>query len=163
MQHDDVQAADAHFALVMIDVDNFKAINDRFGHEAGDDVLRSLARMVQNHISDLHLVARFGGEEFVILLPATDLGEARLVADQIRTLIAARPFATDNGSIRVTASFGVVASSSGIEQRALMAAADAALYRAKAMGRNRVEIDIGPNVLLSGAHAPQPIVVAPAI
>ncbi len=133
---------DSVVSLLMIDVDHFKGINDTHGHLAGDDVLREVAALLQQAVRSVDVVARFGGEEFVVVLPETPLSGAIVFAERMREAIEARTFAGDAGSapLTVTASVGVaVFPAEGVESvEALFARADEALYRAKADGRNRV-------------------------
>ncbi|MES2759921.1 MAG: diguanylate cyclase [Pseudomonadota bacterium] len=126
-------------SMVMIDADHFKAINDRYGHPAGDAVLCQLAVALRATFRDVDVVARVGGEEFAVLLPSTDLAGAEAVANRLRTLVEASPVVVDGESIRYTVSAGVAAvddSLTGLD--GLMKRADQALYAAKAGGRNRV-------------------------
>jgi diguanylate cyclase (GGDEF)-like protein len=126
-------------AMLVLDLDHFKAINDRHGHEAGDEVLRSVARTLAACIRDVDTAARLGGEEFVVLLPETTLAAAVEVADRIRTAVAAAPVAWRTGLIPVTLSAGAAACPETVPlPEELMGVADRALYRAKHDGRNRV-------------------------
>jgi diguanylate cyclase (GGDEF)-like protein len=137
------------FACLMIDLDRFKAINDTYGHSAGDAVLMEAARRFerQKRISDV--LIRYGGEEFVALLPADEEG-ALALAERLRAVLAAAPvvFRPDGGQpieISVRASVGIAHWRRDMDDPAqLVAAADAALYRAKALGRNRVEVAAAP-------------------
>jgi diguanylate cyclase (GGDEF)-like protein len=122
-------------SLILLDVDLFKQYNDRFGHPAGDDVLRSLSRTLRESLRERDVVARYGGEEFVILLPATPTDEALSVAERLRSRIESVPWPLRE----VTASFGVATTVPEITAAAaLVEAADQALYQAKLAGRNRV-------------------------
>ena len=130
-------------AVALIDVDNFKVINDTHGHLAGDKALQALAGTIKIFLREYDLVGRFGGEEFALLLPQTSEPDARRVAERMRAHIAGVPIEVSGkaGSevIRVTVSIGVAAlSSSGSQLTELLATADAALYRAKHAGRNQV-------------------------
>jgi diguanylate cyclase (GGDEF)-like protein len=126
-------------ALIFADIDDFKQVNDRYGHQAGDDVLRAFARVLEHSVREIDLPARYGGEEFAVLLPQTDLGGAVDVAERIRSALAARPIETSPGSLlAVTASFGVACFPDEPTPAALFAAADDALYRAKRGGKNCV-------------------------
>jgi diguanylate cyclase (GGDEF)-like protein/PAS domain S-box-containing protein len=124
-------------SLILLDVDQFKAYNDSFGHPAGDDVLKRLADILREHARTHDLAARYGGEEFILLTPHTDLTGAEVVAERCRHAIERVQW-----SVRaVTASFGVASLGYGIETGAeLIACADHALYAAKAGGRNRVNV-----------------------
>ncbi|ARN19795.1 sensor domain-containing diguanylate cyclase [Piscinibacter gummiphilus] len=130
-------------ALLLVDIDHFKSVNDRFGHLAGDECLRLVAatlRQVAARASDL--VARYGGEEFALVLPGTAADQALEVAERVRSTVEALAFVQGGQRVPVTVSIGVMAavtpSASGVD--CLVAGADAALYRAKAAGRNRVEL-----------------------
>lgn len=127
-------------SMIMIDADHFKTVNDRFGHPAGDAVLRHLAAALGATFRDVDVVARVGGEEFAILLPSTDLADAVAVANRLRTLVETAVVVVDGESIRYTVSAGVAAmDDSLIGLDGLMKRADQALYAAKARGRNRVD------------------------
>jgi len=127
-------------AVVVADLDWFKGINDRHGHPAGDTVLREFAALLQETLRDVDLAGRWGGEEFVLILPGTDLAGGAQVAERIRTALASRiVLAVDGTPIPVTASFGVAATPPAKTASELFAAADAALYAAKGAGKNRVE------------------------
>lgn len=127
-------------AMIVCDLDHFKSVNDRFGHAAGDAVLRSVAARLSGGVRTPDLVTRFGGEEFIVLLPDADIAGATLIAERLRSAVAGTPVALPCGaSISVTASFGVstVLWDEGNVELALRRA-DAALYRAKRQGRNQV-------------------------
>ena len=131
------------FALVMVDLDHFKQLNDTHGHQAGDDALRMVAGVLRAHGRPGDLAARYGGEEFLMILPRPGRDEALADAEQLRRAIATAP--TD---VPVTASLGLAMyPADGHDQQAVLAAADAALYRAKAGGRNRVGDAGRPSVL----------------
>lgn len=126
-------------AILMLDIDHFKCINDEFGHAAGDEVLRSMAKSVMPCLRDYDLFARFGGEEFVVLLPATSLEEARLVAERLREAVAQTTAWFEGKAICCTLSVGLaVARGNHRDLDALLREADMALYAAKQSGRNRV-------------------------
>jgi two-component system cell cycle response regulator len=140
------QAADRGkpLTLLVLDIDYFKSINDSFGHDAGDDVLREFAVRVKKSIRGIDLACRYGGEEFVIVMPETDMAVAALVAERIRRRIAGEPFAIEQGSkaIDVTLSIGLAALNAAEDTGAIiLKRADQALYRAKRDGRNRVAAD----------------------
>jgi two-component system, cell cycle response regulator len=128
-------------AVLLLDIDHFKSINDSYGHDAGDEVLRDFASRIRALTRGIDVVARFGGEEVVVLMPDTPLEGAHAVAERIRQRIGATPFAIHRGTraITVTVSIGVAAR--GAEDAtadALLKRADLALYRAKGEGRDRV-------------------------
>jgi diguanylate cyclase (GGDEF)-like protein len=131
-------------SLVFLDIDHFKSVNDHLGHEAGDHVLQQLAARLRGIIRETDLLFRWGGEEFVVLLPHTPPAEAPALGERIRAAVAERPFAAGETErpVSVTVSVGV-AGESGVAggADALIARADAACYRAKAGGRNRVEAE----------------------
>jgi two-component system cell cycle response regulator len=128
-------------ALMMLDIDFFKAVNDTYGHDAGDDVLREFAVRIRKSIRGIDLACRYGGEEFAIVMPETDMHVAGMVAERLRRAVAAEPFAIDKGTrhIEVTISIGLAALERKGEPMAdVLKRADLALYRAKHDGRNRV-------------------------
>jgi len=128
------------FAVVFVELDQMKAVNDRHGHQAGDTVLIELARRLTENVREVDLVARWGGDEFTLLLPKTGLAGAVLLAEKIRAAIGTVAFTLDTGSVKLTISVGVSAyPEHGSSGKELLAAADAAMYRAKAGGRDRVE------------------------
>ena len=124
--------------LIMLDIDNFKAVNDTYGHQQGDIVLRRVARVLAENSREVDYPARYGGEELAVILPHTDLEGAYAIAERIRTSVEALriPRIDNQGMLKVTASLGVTSSSHG-EKNALIAEADAALYQAKRLGKNR--------------------------
>jgi len=127
--------------LILVDLDDFKQVNDRYGHLAGDDVLRAFADVLRDNVRAIDVPARYGGEEFAVLLPQTDADGSERVAERIRAAMEGRVVATFPGAlVTVTASFGVAAFPEAGTQEALFAAADEALYRAKAGGKNRVVV-----------------------
>jgi two-component system, cell cycle response regulator len=131
-------------AVMVLDIDYFKSINDSHGHDAGDDVLRDFALRVKRSIRGIDLACRVGGEEFVIVMPETDMAVAAMVAERLRRRIAAEPFPISQGSQRlpVTLSIGIAALRGQDDNAAaLIKRADQALYRAKRDGRNRVVPD----------------------
>ncbi|HWH44794.1 MAG TPA: diguanylate cyclase [Thermoleophilaceae bacterium] len=128
--------------LVMMDIDDFKQVNDTYGHQQGDVVLREIALILRQYSRDIDEPARYGGEEMALVLPQTDLDGTELAASRIRHAIEALeiPRVDGKGAISVTASFGVAAiPGTASDKSSLIAAADAALYRAKRAGKNRVE------------------------
>lgn len=128
------------FAVMFVELDQMKAVNDGHGHQAGDTVLIELARRLTEAVREVDLVARWGGDEFTLLLPKTALPGALLLAEKIRAAVSNAPFVIDTGALDITISVGVAAyPEHGAAGKDLVAAADAAMYRAKAGGRNRVE------------------------
>ena len=126
-------------ALILADLDNFKQVNDRFGHQAGDEVLRSFADILRETVRDIDVAARYGGEEFAILLPQTDIGGAEALAERLREAVESRAMAeVADGPVTVTSSFGVASFPEASTGLGLFAAADEALYRAKRAGKNCV-------------------------
>ncbi|UCB56902.1 MAG: GGDEF domain-containing protein [Candidatus Omnitrophota bacterium] len=130
-----------HLAFLMIDIDYFKRCNDRFGHLTGDAVLKEMAQVIKSSVREIDLVARFGGEEFSVLLPDTDKASAARVAERIRSSVERHLFRAYNETVKITVSIGVAAfpEDSHLLQQ-LVDKSDQALYRAKLEGRNRVEI-----------------------
>ena len=122
-------------SLVLIDIDNFKLVNDTFGHDTGDIVLKMFAEILSNNIRSIDILARWGGEEFVILCPHTEISGALILAEMLRTKIAEYEFETVGHK---TASFGVTQYIEGQSQQAFFAQVDQALYNSKMAGRNRV-------------------------
>jgi diguanylate cyclase len=123
------------FSVAMIDIDLFKRINDTLGHQAGDRVLKQLAEILRKAVRKNDLVARWGGEEFAVILDATDLNNARIPLERIRRMVEQADFGIKG---RVTISIGFASPSDSQTAEQLMAAADRALYKAKGSGRNRV-------------------------
>jgi len=132
----------ASACLLILDLDYFKSVNDRLGHVAGDSVLERVAALVQERVREVDSVGRYGGEEFAVVLPHTDLSQAQVLAERIRAEIERRAFDLADGSVRITASFGVASlhDSSIDSVGRWIAAADSALYEAKSQGRNRVAV-----------------------
>ena len=120
------------FSVCVIDVDHFKAVNDRLGHAAGDDVLRRVAQIAGRGLRGIDVFGRFGGEEFLLLLPDADRAGATVVAERIRAAVAAET--------RVTVTIGVAQHARDEAAAAVLARADEALYRGKALGRNKVVV-----------------------
>ncbi|WP_213772564.1 GGDEF domain-containing protein [Bradyrhizobium sp. dw_78] len=125
--------------VMILDIDHFKSINDRFGHPAGDEILKLFATVVLNNLRVSDLSGRVGGEEFAALLPCS-LEEGVLVAERVREAFAASGITAGEGPVDTTVSIGVAGGPAGTELEVLLAAADTALYQAKRGGRNRVEV-----------------------
>ncbi len=130
-------------SFLVSDIDFFKSVNDTFGHDAGDTVLREFAARIRKNIRGIDLACRFGGEEFVVMMPDTDLSKAYLVGERLRQCIASQPFVLADGtSLEVTASIGVATLERSTDTPdTLLKRADQALYAAKRDGRNRVVAD----------------------
>lgn len=132
-----------HFAIMLIDLDHFKGVNDTFGHAIGDQVLTEVAKRLRDNMRGIDLIARFGGEEFLICMPMTSLVQARAAAERVRSVLCATPVATaaDGTLVSTSASIGLSMGGTkhvGIET--LLEIADRALYHAKAEGRNQVTL-----------------------
>ena len=130
-------------SFLILDVDFFKQINDTYGHDVGDEVLREFASRISANVRGIDLACRYGGEEFVVVMPDTDLSFAYMVAERLRQSVADAPFSVSASAqqVPVTISIGVAASGGGDTPDVLLKRADQALYRAKRDGRNRVVAD----------------------
>ena len=136
---DEVLRASRHhnpFCVVLMDIDHFKAVNDTHGHDTGDMVLKSVSRIIEEKLREVDVLARWGGEEFLILLRDTDLGGANLAAEKIRVALET---GEDNTTLKVTGSFGIAQAQKNETVRELVHRADKALYAAKSAGRNQVQ------------------------
>jgi len=139
VMHAELARSDRHeldLAVVMFDVDHFKRVNDTFGHDAGDGVLREISTITARQLRASDVLARWGGEEFLVLAPHTDMRQARMLAQRVRQGIGRHAFPKVG---HVTASFGVAQHIAGEPADEFVSRADAALYRAKENGRDRVE------------------------
>ncbi len=131
------------FSCMMLDMDNFKLINDNYGHQIGDEVLQEFAARCAHCVRDIDMVARYGGEELIVLLPETDRETAVHVAERLRTSIAANSVKTSSGNINITVSIGVASKDENtLTLESLIARADKAMYNAKHRGRDRVMVSI---------------------
>jgi diguanylate cyclase (GGDEF)-like protein len=130
------------FAVSLLDIDHFKYVNDTYGHLAGDAVLTEAAQRIKNCIRPYDTLGRYGGEEFLIVLPTADGPGAMCVAERIREAFEAQPVVTEREKISITVSLGVAVSEgqNSLDAESLLQMADEALYRAKQTGRNRVEL-----------------------
>ena len=127
---------------LMLDVDRFKSVNDTFGHAAGDVVLREVSDRVRSHLRSADVVARYGGEEFLVVMSGAGAEETAVIAERLRAAIADRPIDLGQAKLPVTVSVGSALAANMTDAEALIAAADVAMYRAKSLGRNRVEAAI---------------------
>ncbi len=126
------------FSLIMADIDNFKNINDTYGHEGGDFVLKHLVALMQQNLRQQDLVSRWGGEEFLLLLPETNVNEARMAAEKVRAIITSGQFIYNDILIPVTATFGVAEFNPDLELDRNIGRADEAMYRGKKTNKNCV-------------------------
>lgn len=127
-------------SVIMLDIDHFKSINDRYGHIAGDAILKGVGRCLTECIRRSDIVYRYGGEEFAVILNGTDLEGANFLANRLKNAIEKRQFKHDGLDVKVTISAGVARLDHGFDGITLINAADQALYQAKQLGRNRVEV-----------------------
>jgi diguanylate cyclase (GGDEF)-like protein len=135
------QTARQSLALLIIDVDFFKRVNDTYGHPQGDELLRQLGELLRQHARRADICCRYGGDEFTIVMPETIKAEAAMVAGRIRQAVADKMFSLDESMIRITVSIGVAGYPQDVTQKvALVKAADVALYAAKQDGRNNVKL-----------------------
>jgi len=135
------------FSLVMLDIDHFKKVNDRYGHLIGDEVLEKIAALIRRNIRDTDIAGRYGGEEFIIILPQTNLSSAWVVAERIRNIIEKAQMKDPAGNVfAITVSQGLSGWERGEDADSLISCADEALYKAKGKGRNRVQILLGPSL-----------------
>ena len=128
----------SRFSIGMCDIDHFKQVNDRHGHQTGDDVLRGFVHIFQDCLRDYDLIGRYGGEEFLVVAPCSSGGKEEDLYERLRARVAEQGIATRSGSVSVTVSIGVAGNRGTGSTDDLLAAADSALYRAKKAGRNRV-------------------------
>ena len=140
---DQAMARGKPLSVLILDIDYFKSINDSHGHDAGDDVLQDFAIRIRKSIRGIDLACRYGGEEFVVVMPETDMAVATMVAERLRRRIASEPFPIQKGArtVDVTISVGIAALGPNDNAAAVIKRADQALYRAKRDGRNRVVPD----------------------
>lgn len=127
-------------AILVIDIDFFKRVNDTYGHLVGDVALKSLAKIMQVNLRPHDLLVRYGGEEFAILLPDTGIEQARSIAERLRTMVAANEVVSGDLVFKITVSIGIAPTTQEGSLEDFFGAADRALYRAKELGRNRIEI-----------------------
>ncbi len=135
------------FSLSMLDIDHFKKINDHYGHLTGDEVLEEIAVLIRRNIRETDIVGRYGGEEFIIILPKTNLSSAWVVAERLRSIIEKTGMKDSAGNaFTITVSQGLVGWERDEDAASLISRADEALYKAKEKGRNRVQILLGPSL-----------------
>jgi two-component system cell cycle response regulator len=135
------------FGLIMLDIDHFKRVNDRYGHLTGDEVLEKIATIICRNIRETDIVGRYGGEEFIIILPKTNLASAWVVAERLRSIIEKAEMKDSAGNVfTITVSQGLAGWERGEDDHSLISRADEALYKAKEKGRNRVQIMLGPSL-----------------
>jgi diguanylate cyclase (GGDEF)-like protein len=138
-----VKLAERHgrpLAVLMADIDHFKQVNDRYSHAAGDEVIREVARRISAVCRGSDVIGRYGGEEFILILPEASIQDAVTAGDKLRRVLTERPVTFESLGIPVTMSIGAAAWEAPMTKSSLLAAADEALYRAKALGRNRTEL-----------------------
>lgn len=131
-------------SLVLADIDNFKKVNDIFGHRIGDEILKMFSRVLLDNVSARDTVARYGGEEFAIILPETEVENARQITERCRTQLESMQLAVHESGReigKITASFGIAELNPGDDADTLVQRADEKLYQAKCAGRNRVAVD----------------------
>lgn len=134
-------------SVIMGDIDFFKKINDKFGHPAGDYVIKTVAQLIMKAVRKTDVVCRYGGEEFLIILPASDLEGSAIAAEKVRTSIESHPFEFEGTKHSVRMSFGVAQLMVGAEEgKDVIARADAALYSSKQNGRNQVSLHVGTTI-----------------
>lgn len=129
-----------HLVVLMLDLDHFKSINDNYGHAAGDEALRMFVRVCQENLREVDLLGRVGGEEFVVIMPNTEINDAFAIARRILDKVSVSEVTNETYSFGMTVSIGLSAANSGFQSfDAILARADKALYAAKRTGRNRIE------------------------
>ncbi|MFC1927915.1 GGDEF domain-containing protein, partial [Chloroflexota bacterium] len=135
------------FNLTMLDIDHFRKVNDSYGHLIGDEVLEKIADLVRGNIRDVDIAGRYGGEEFIILLPKTNLASSWVAAERLRTIIETTQLTDSAGNVfAVTVSQGLVGWERNDDAASLISRADEALRKAQQKGRNRVQILLGPSL-----------------
>ncbi len=133
------------FSVAMLDIDHFKHVNDTFGHDAGDEVLNALSKLLVRELRTFDGIGRLGGEEFAILFVNADIQKARIACDRLLTAIRAEEVVTSEGTIRYTASFGLMEiNSDSVDCKSILRRVDKLLYDAKRAGRNRIGMDTLP-------------------
>ena len=150
--------------LVMADIDHFKQVNDKFGHMVGDRLLTELAGIITRSARAVDVITRYGGEEFALILPRTDLPQASIMANRIRVAVERHPFEINGSTIRLTISMGIarIPHPHIVTADEAVASSDATLYRAKSKGRNRVVVQADGVGAVSDAQLSLPARAAPA-
>jgi diguanylate cyclase (GGDEF)-like protein len=136
-ESDRSQREESPLSVIMVDLDHFKQINDRWGHQTGDEVLREVTKRLQSVLRPYDTLGRYGGEEFVVVAPGCDRNSSLKLAERLRGTVNAKPVLTPASSLPVTLSLGVASLSKGLSSESLLQRADEALYGAKRAGRNR--------------------------
>jgi diguanylate cyclase (GGDEF)-like protein len=129
-----------HLTIIFLDIDHFKKVNDSYGHDVGDEVLRQTAELIRERVRQLDIVGRYGGEEIVIGLPGATAEHAQRIAEDLRQIIEKHIFQVGQSNLRVTASLGVAELTPKRNIHQTLKAADDALYQAKDGGRNKVVV-----------------------
>ena len=137
-QHKLSQRYNTLFGIIILDIDHFKDVNDTYGHQVGDDVLKQFSKILKGSIRDTDSLGRWGGEEFLIICPNTDAAALKKMAENLREKIETHDFSNDIQ--RLTASFGITCYNGEQDVVTLLKEADAALYSAKKLGRNKIVI-----------------------
>lgn len=145
------------FGIILADIDHFKLVNDTHGHLSGDAVLKEVARAMSGCVRPYDTVGRYGGEEFLIVVPASDSQGTLVLAERIRRAIESQPVTTEAGAVKVTLSLGIAVSDPAepAESQTLLQMADEALYRAKDQGRNRSEVATNSELPASSPSSPE--------
>jgi two-component system cell cycle response regulator len=146
------------FGIILMDLDHFKSVNDTYGHLCGDSVLKETARRITSCVRPYDTVGRYGGEEFLVVVPGSDDRGTLALAERIRKTAESEPVPTNAGPVRVTVSCGIAVSNAEkpFDSHALLHLADNALYRAKEKGRNRSEVAEEPEFARAGSAAAKP-------
>jgi two-component system cell cycle response regulator len=142
-------------AVMLLDVDRFKSINDTYGHAAGDAALKEVAERLKSHLRAADVLARYGGEEFMVVLAGAPTDYAAMVADRLRLALSNDPISVGPALLPITISIGLAIAPAGCSVSGAIAAADAALYRAKAAGRNRVEPAVPEDFIAASPDSPE--------
>ncbi|NPA52804.1 MAG: diguanylate cyclase [Aquificae bacterium] len=130
------------FSIILLDIDDFKTINDKYGHPVGDLVLKEVANILKNYLRANSVSARIGGEEFGILLPGVEIKDAVKIAERLKHIIENRHIKTDGTFIKFTASFGITQAKEGDTLNSIIERADKALYKSKQTGKNRISVEL---------------------